>query len=92
MVECPRCEGEPPEGGCGGCGAGQGLLLIDRCPKRWISPDIGRLLQLLDFADEGNLPLSGGILDQTQWLLDALSFYRSEKGRLEAEQQKRARQ
>lgn len=85
LVECVVCGGDPPDAGCDRCGH-EGAIEITRCPRRVLPAETQRLMQLLDFASKGQLPVSGGVLDQTQWFLDCLQFFEAESGRLKAKQ------
>ncbi len=85
-MPCPVCEGELRDPDAGPCPAGcrEGYIEIPHCPQRAVNAPTRRLLQLCDFADKGRLPLSGGVLDQTQGFLDVLRFYDREVSQLKA--------
>jgi hypothetical protein len=40
---------------------------------------------MFDLADKGLLPVSGGVLDQAQWFIEAYQFWKSEVNRAQAE-------
>lgn len=46
------------------------------CPTRGV-PAIAWLLQLWHWCQQGNLPHSGGVLDQPAWIMDALDMISS---------------
>lgn len=52
---------------------------MTQCPQRHIGPDIVDFVRIADRCKEFKaLPVEGGVLDQTQWFLDAYAFYRAE--------------
>ncbi len=58
------------------------MFRIDCCPREWAG-DLSLPLELVDFAEKGNLPIEGGTLNQTQFFLDVLRFVRQERARHE---------
>lgn len=84
LIDCPVCNGDPPPeaaGGCRQCGQ-EGRIEITDCPHKRVPRETDELIQLCEFARHGNLPVSGGTLDQTRWFLDAYQFYLAERSRL----------
>lgn len=59
--------------------------MVTGCPYDAITPDVRALIRLCDFADKGNLPRAGGVLDQTASFADGLEFVRWERRRCENE-------
>ena len=77
--------------GCGECG-GKGHHEITGCPLAIVSEDVWTLHRLVRFMDEGLPPVAGGVLDQAEVFLDAMTFVRAEKHRIEADRERRRSQ
>lgn len=60
------------------------------CPYAAITPDVNQLIRLCAFADKGNLPGGGGVLDQTSSFTDGLELVRIERAKCERELFERA--
>jgi hypothetical protein len=56
---------------CAGCD-GQGEEMIAECPYDLITPDIWQVIELAEFARKGNLPITAGVLDQAQCIMDGI--------------------
>jgi len=54
------------------------------CPNR-ISAEVHPTLDLIDFFHDGNMPVAGGVLDQSAWFLDAARFLKAEENRIDME-------
>lgn len=77
-LPCPACGGnEEKAPDCGTC-QGHGFQLLTRCPYAEVPPDVWDMVDLCEFADKGNLPVSGGVLDQTASFLACLRFVRAD--------------
>lgn len=64
---------------CGEC-AGTGVWALTSCPMDVIGR--GRAVEVMRmtrFAGEGSWPVSGGVLDQSQWFIDAMDVVESEQ-------------
>ena len=70
-IECPRCWSLDLE--CEKC-KGTGLIGIDRCPYKSISPEIFRLASYYSDWKEGRLPVAGGICDQSARYVQAMKL------------------
>jgi hypothetical protein len=68
LIDCQFCGGKDDK--CKHCG-GWGHQRITQCPRKLITPDIWRLLQLAEFAEKGAFPVSGGVLEQSDSFLSA---------------------
>ena len=73
-VECPACDGRP--GGCEACDDGH--FAIAGCPTAFCQSMSGPLA-MVDFLNKGILPVAGGLLDQSAWLVDAARFVAGEE-------------
>lgn len=88
-IECPRCDAADP--GCDLCD-GDGELYVNRCPSSQIDRGTARVMQAYRWAREGVLPNSGGYCDQPAELMHAFSLLDRERGRIEEERERRARE
>lgn len=70
MMECPCCEGA----GCKECS--RGMIQITGCPQRLITANGSRVIAALGLCEEGHLPASGGVMDQTPWFIRCRAIYR----------------
>lgn len=75
-LRCHRCDGAG--GKCVACG-GTGEIEVRECPKLAFTPDVRFVCQAADYAEHGSLPHGGGWLNESQSLLDAIAFLRSEQ-------------
>lgn len=80
LIDCVICNGK----GCVSCGD-QGTYEVTSCPKEQITDDVWRFVRFMRFAEQGILPMAGGMLDQTQSFCDALAFAQADEGKLKAE-------
>ena len=55
---------------------GTGKIRVTRCLHDEVTPDAWSMLEAMEFADHGNLPVGGGTLDQTQVFMGALRWAR----------------
>lgn len=85
-IECPTCnetteiDGEP----CGDCG-GRGRFLLNECPRRFVGYEITEAVNILSMCGDGCLPVAGGLLDQSSWLLSVWQHLRNEENRIDTE-------
>jgi len=77
--ECIKCSGYDES--CTSC-KGLGHFKVTRCPKMEVDRRSIGIMRLLDMADR-HLPLSGGMLEQTQSFIDLLDWWENEKKRWE---------
>ena len=76
-MACIRCDGRDDE--CPDC-KGTGRFVIAGCVREYAA-DVLPFISLARWADDGLLPVAGGVLDQAKSFMSALSFYRSEMAR-----------
>lgn len=57
---------------------------MPQCPLAFITPEIHRAIDYAGFAKRGTWPVGGGLLDQTQWCLDAFRMIWSEQDQQKA--------
>ena len=81
-IECVDCNGT----GCPRCHDGKWSL--SKCPKTFIDSTTVEVIRMSDAKKDGLLPVSGGILDQSQSIISAIEFYQSDVNKIEAEQYK----
>jgi hypothetical protein len=77
-MECPHCGG----GGCGLCQ--DGVVWVNECPQPHIAPVIGAL-KMIAMAEKGHLPVGGGVLDQSQWFMEAYRCFTDDVAQIKAE-------
>jgi len=80
MIACPNCE----EKGCDRCN-GTGRFAVDACPKAMVGGEIIDTIRFAGLLKQGLPPVSGGVLDQAAWFVDAAQTVWSEDNRVEAE-------
>ena len=68
---------------CGAC-KGTGCFTLTACPKQSINRQTHEFMRFVRLS-EHHLPLSGGLLDQTQSFISALDWTTNEKNRWAAE-------
>lgn len=83
-IACVECD----ERGCERCG-GTGYWRLTECPKKFIGGDIARTANIVTLCDKGHLPVSGGLLDQTNWFISFWQFLTSEINAIESERLER---
>ena len=49
-------------------------VAITECPQKIIGADVSQCMALSDFARHGALPESGGVMDQTVSVVEAIGF------------------
>lgn len=54
-------------------------MAITECPRKVVTADICELLDYVALAQKGLLPLAGGLLDQTQWFVQAVQYVWAEQ-------------
>jgi hypothetical protein len=80
---CTHCaDSEESRATCGEC-RGIGLEILTQCPLDVVSDEAWELMPLLRFAREGQWPIGGGSLDQSQSFLDAMAVYMAERNKHE---------
>lgn len=77
--DCPACAGD----GCPACG-GSGKMRVTGCVFDQVTEDVWDLMGAMADADHGNLPVSGGTLDQTRVFIDGLRLARRLEERCKA--------
>jgi hypothetical protein len=75
---CVECGGK----GCGACKE-SGRFETKDCPQKVARP-MSKTLALIDMADKGHLPVTGGVMDQSAWFIEAYRYYTSEFERSKA--------
>ena len=76
--ECVECSGR----GCSTC-KDRGWFEFIGCPQKVARP-MSKALALIDMADKGHLPVTGGVMDQSAWFIEAYRYYTSEYERSKA--------
>ena len=76
--ECVECLGR----GCAACDD-RGWYETTDCPQKVARP-MSKTLALIDMADKGHLPVTGGVMDQSAWFIEAYRYYTSEYERSKA--------
>ena len=76
--ECVECFGR----GCSACDD-QGWFETSDCPQKVASP-MSKTLSLIDMADKGHLPVTGGVMEQSAWFIAAYRYYSSDMDRAKA--------
>jgi hypothetical protein len=56
---------------------GTGKVRVTQCLFDEVTPDVWEMLDAMNDADHGNLPVSGGTLDQTRAFTEALRYARN---------------
>lgn len=77
-IYCPDCEGE----GCHQCS--DGIVKITECPNKYCR-DIVPVTTLADMMEKGMLPVAGGVLDQSAWLLQAARILERDEATIRSE-------
>ena len=83
QVACPSCN----ENGCGHCDD-LGFFKVDCCPQEFIGRDLIGFVKFCDFAKRGTMPIAGGMLDQTNWFIEAANCMIDEDRRVKSDQWK----
>lgn len=68
-----KCAGK----GCSACEQ-TGEFQLTQCPLRFVDAETFQVVNLASIAKTGQWPINGGMLDQTQWCVDAFQFAISE--------------
>lgn len=87
-VLCWICEGKGSEG-CEGC-HGQRIVKYPCLHAEITDANVFQVIRLAGLMNKGFLPSSGGVLDQTQWFLQACEFIWSDQRRIEQHQTEQA--
>lgn len=74
--------------GCESCG-GTGRWDCNECPKKLIDSQTVETIHFARFARDGSWPVHGGMLDQSEWFMDACRLVWYEQDTAEAEMLKR---
>jgi hypothetical protein len=77
-MECVVCHGK----GCDLCD--HGSVIESGCPQKEVGPVISTLT-MIDMSEKGHLPVTGGVLDQSQWFIEAYKFYTADIATIKAE-------
>lgn len=77
-IDCPSCDGE----GCDKCD--DGVVHITECPNKYCR-DLSQVVILAEMMDKGVMPVAGGLLDQSSWLLQAARILDRDEARIKAE-------
>lgn len=72
-MECPQCNGE----GCAECE--HGIVKITGCPQQYCR-SVAKVAQLSTYSEKGLLPITGGVLDQSAWVMEAISILQHDEG------------
>lgn len=80
--ECVSCYGK----GCRACSE-RGWTETDECPQKLAGP-MASTVEMIDMAEKGHLPVSGGVLDQAAWFIEAYRFYASDMEKAKAKAMK----
>lgn len=79
FLACTRC-GDQPHEHCPECqGRGTRAHAITRCPCASVPSDAVNATDYFRFAERGNLPAPGAVLEQCRSFMDAWEFWRGEK-------------
>lgn len=79
-VECATCNGT----GCDDCD--RGYFKIEGCPSEYCN-EMSPAIEIADWINEKQiLPIAGGLLDQSNWILDAARRLRIEDGMARADE------
>lgn len=78
QFECVSCYGK----GCEMCND-TGRFETSECPQQIARPMVAAV-EMFDMADKGHLPVSGGVLDQSAWFIEAYRFYSADVERARA--------
>jgi hypothetical protein len=79
-IECPDCN----ERGCSECEQ-QGYIQLTSCPKEFVGREISGLATYADLFWKGLPPIAGGVLDQSNWFIEASQVMAQKEARLKAE-------
>ena len=77
-IECPTCHGR----GCELCDNGH--ITTTECLQKIAAP-VSDAMMMIDLAEKGHLPVAGGVLDQSQWFMEAYRFYQTDVQTIKAE-------
>jgi hypothetical protein len=68
---------------------GTGKVRVTQCLFEEITPDVWELLEAMNDADHGNLPVHGGTLDQTRVFTESLRYARELNDRCKVQYERR---
>jgi hypothetical protein len=68
---------------------GTGKVRVTQCLFDEVTPDVWELLEAMNDADHGNLPVHGGTLDQARVFMDALRYARELNDRCKVNYERR---
>lgn len=92
-IACVECEetGSDAFGElCQACN-GEGHIRLDGCPRSYIGSEMTNAINIATVCENGILPITGGLLDQSGWFVDVMSVLRTEQNRIENERWEEAR-
>lgn len=61
-------------------------ITITSCPSKYIGEEIIDLIDLIDHAEAGRLPVAGGVLDQTASFRSAMNLFNRFKSEIREQQ------
>ena len=88
-ILCSRCDGTDVAR-CEVCD-GEGREMIYRCPRALVEREYVELLPYLLFANEGQWPVAGGMLEQSPQFIRAVMEYRRELAEWQENQERKRR-
>lgn len=71
-IECPACHGD----GCDKCNDGE--FRLEQCPNKYCS-DMYDPITLFELFAKGLPPITGGVLDQSAWFINAEQYFRQQE-------------
>lgn len=78
QIECVHCHGK----GCNQCHGGH--VIVTGCNQMSLGHVVDAV-RMFELADKGHLPISGGLLDQAAWFVEAYRFYTADVDKIKAE-------
>jgi hypothetical protein len=78
QLTCPSCDRR----GCSECG-GIGSFVLPECPQRYVDQELWDAIDMVSFAENGHLPIAGGVLDQTKFFTDVHKFVSNERATMD---------
>jgi hypothetical protein len=58
--------------------------MLEGCSQKEASP-MAQTVMMIDMAEKGHLPVSGGVLEQSAWFIEAYQFYTNDIEKIKAE-------
>lgn len=78
LIECPSCGGS----GCGNCEHGQ--ISILGCPNA-ACDGLSQAIELIDFFHKGQMPITGGVMDQSASFVEAARQLKNDENLIDAD-------